>query len=76
MSTKAWKGNEDLAAHMKRIEEENEECPKCGHEMRLHGDKYGCQYERGDVFVTGNQAEQPTVLMARGPCGCKAERKK
>ena len=45
------------------------ECPECGHSA-THG-KYGCEYERGDAWVTGNQASQPTVLMAQGPCGCK-----
>lgn len=44
-------------------------CPECGH-SDTHG-KYGCEYERGDAWVTGNQPEQPTVLMAQGPCGCK-----
>ena len=51
---------------------ENDECEECGHPIRLHGDKYGCQYERGDAWVAGNQAGEPTVLMAQGPCGCQA----
>lgn len=46
-------------------------CEECGHPVSLH-DEYGCQYERGDAWVTGNQADAPTVLMAQGPCGCKA----
>ena len=45
------------------------ECPECGH-SNTHG-LYGCEYERGDSWVTGNQAGEPTVLMAMGPCGCK-----
>ena len=45
-------------------------CEECGHEIRLHADRYGCEYERGDAWVTGNQAEAPTVLMAQGPCQC------
>jgi hypothetical protein len=46
-------------------------CANCDHAFRLHADKYGCEYERGDVWVTGNQPSRPTVLMAQGPCGCK-----
>lgn len=53
-------------------EPEPEECDECGHDVSLHADRYGCQFERGDAWVTGNQPEQPTVLMAQGPCGCKA----
>ena len=44
------------------------ECDECGH-ANAHG-KYGCEYEYGDVWVTGNQPDQPTVLMAHGQCGC------
>jgi|ERR1700685_435265 len=47
-----------------------QECPECGH-ASTHGE-YGCEYERGDAWVTGNQASAPTVLMAQGPCGCRA----
>lgn len=51
------------------LEDESDECPECGH-SNVHG-RYGCEYERGDAWVTGNQPEAPTVLMAQGPCGCK-----
>ena len=47
-------------------------CDECGHKVSLHNDRYGCQFERGDEWVTGNQPEAPTVLMAQGPCGCTA----
>jgi hypothetical protein len=47
-------------------------CEECGHAVHLHNDKYGCQFERGDAWVTGNQPGEPTVLMAQGPCGCQA----
>jgi hypothetical protein len=43
-------------------------CRNCDHDS-THG-KYGCEHERGDSWVTGNQESQPTVLMAMGPCGC------
>jgi len=46
-----------------------QECISCGHPIRLHGDKYGCQYERGDAWVTGRDGTE--CLMAQGPCGCK-----
>jgi hypothetical protein len=46
-------------------------CSECGHEVSLHGDMYGCQYEPGDRWVTGNQAGEPTSLQAQAPCGCK-----
>lgn len=45
-------------------------CANCGHDKDSHWDRYGCQFERGDEWVTGNQPEAPTVLMAQGPCGC------
>ena len=53
------------------LERLDEPCDECGHKLKLHDEKYGCEYERGDAWVTGNQPEQPTVLMAQGPCGCK-----
>ena len=31
----------------------DEECEDCGHPVRLHGDKYGCEYEYGDCVVPG-----------------------
>jgi hypothetical protein len=51
-------------------ESEVPSCRNCGHET-FHDPKYGCEYERGDTWVTGNQPSQPTVLMAQGPCGCR-----
>jgi len=43
---------------------EPDECEECGHPIRLHGDKYGCQYEPGDTF-DGSRAKPP--------CGCQKE---
>lgn len=39
-------------------------CANCGHEEKLHEDKYGCQHEYGDVYTPG------FAPMAGGPCGC------
>ena len=46
-------------------------CAKCEHPFDSHGGTYGCEWEYGDEWVTGNQASGPTVLIARGQCGCK-----
>lgn len=48
---------------------ENQLCPDCGHKISLHADRFGCQHERGDVFVEGNVCGG---WVAPGPCGCKA----
>jgi len=45
-------------------------CATCGHTKGHHWDRYGCVVEGGDAWVTGNQPEQPTVLVARPPCCC------
>jgi len=45
-------------------------CDNCGHTKNEHWDRYGCTFERGDEWVTGNQPEAPTCLMAQGPCCC------
>ena len=45
-------------------------CPECEHAIPLHADKYGCQHERGDSWVTGKDGTE--ALVAMGPCGCKA----
>lgn len=42
-------------------------CEECGHDLLLHADKYGCQYEPGDTF-DGSRAKPP--------CGCKAHEAK
>jgi hypothetical protein len=47
----------------------DDECPDCGHNWDLHGDRYGCQYERGDRWVDWGQGHR---LVAMGPCGCKS----
>lgn len=39
------------------------ECGSCGHSLRYHLDRYGCEYEKGD----------DAYGRARGPCCCKAE---
>lgn len=60
------------AADVEREElREPTDCEECGHPISVHT-KYGCEIERGDAWVTGNQPSQPTVLMAQGPCGCQA----
>lgn len=48
------------------------ECDECGHAIRLHGDKYGCQYERGD-HPGGEGPRGPYGAYAMGPCGCMCE---
>jgi hypothetical protein len=48
---------------------EEEECEECGHAVSLHMDRYGCQYERGDIVV--NECN-----VAGGPCGCKVHHAK
>lgn len=49
-----------------------ETCDECGHVIKLHDRVYGCEFERGDAWITGNQPEAPIALIAQGPCGCKA----
>lgn len=44
-------------------------CDECGHAIRRHNDKYGCEHERGDGWVEGNNCGG---LVAQGPCGCTA----
>ena len=51
----------------------HDECDECGHEIRLHGDKYGCEYEYGDWVVPGERGPSGSGYeAARGPCGCTA----
>jgi hypothetical protein len=45
------------------------ECDECGHAIAKHGDRYGCEYERGDVPMTCRDGG--TVMAAAGPCGCR-----
>ncbi|SRR5579872_414063 len=45
------------------------ECLECGHALSKHGDKYGCEYDRGDVEMTCRDGG--TILAAAGPCGCE-----
>jgi hypothetical protein len=40
-------------------------CDECDHKVSLHRDPHGCQYERGDAL-------NGEVLVAQGPCSCKA----
>lgn len=42
-------------------------CANCQHPY--HAGE--CEYEPGDRWVTGNQPDAPTVLMAMPPCGCR-----
>jgi hypothetical protein len=52
---------------------EEEECEECGHAVSLHMDRYGCQYERGDIWVSGDNCDG---LVAGGPCGCDVHQAK
>lgn len=36
--------------------------------MKHHGDKYGCEVERGDGYIGTSD-----VMQALGPCGCRGE---
>jgi hypothetical protein len=50
------------------------ECDECGHKVSLHGDRYGCQYERGDIVFPGEGgASGSGYEIAGGPCGCMCE---
>jgi hypothetical protein len=51
------------------IELRNADCPECDHLISRHGDKYGCEHERGDVSMSTRGAG--TVLAAAGPCHCR-----
>ena len=48
-----------------------EACGECGHSLALHGDKYGCEHERGDVWIEGTNCGG---WVAAPPCGCKEGR--
>jgi hypothetical protein len=43
-------------------------CEECDHSLVLHFDRYGCEYERGDI-----EGDESGPGYALGPCGCKAE---
>lgn len=43
-------------------------CDECWHPISLHGDRYGCELERGDVEMPCRDGG--TILAAAGPCGC------
>lgn len=45
------------------------ECDECSHAIAIHGDRYGCEYERGDVEMPCRDGG--TVMAAAGPCHCK-----
>ena len=45
-------------------------CPDCDHSLRQHVDEYGCEVERGDKWVEGNNCGG---MVAQGPCHCKCE---
>src|ERR1700678_1276693 len=45
------------------------ECEECGHAISKHGDRYGCEYERGDVEMPTRDGG--TILAAAGPCHCQ-----
>jgi hypothetical protein len=44
-------------------------CEECGRRIAHHGDRYGCEYERGDVEMPCRDGG--TILAAAGPCGCE-----
>jgi ribosomal protein S27AE len=45
------------------------ECDDCGHAIAKHGDRYGCEYERGDVEMSTRDGG--SVMAAAGPCHCR-----
>ncbi|HLG97111.1 MAG TPA: hypothetical protein VKX49_12430 [Bryobacteraceae bacterium] len=44
------------------------DCDECQHAIQLHVEKYGCEYERGDVATPCRDGG--TIMAAAGPCGC------
>jgi hypothetical protein len=70
-----WVGNwpriDSLVKHLDALREAllEAECPECDHAIAKHGDKYGCEYERGDVDMPTRDGG--TILAAAGPCGCR-----
>jgi hypothetical protein len=44
-------------------------CKNCGHVKSHHEDRYGCEIEGPDVWVSGVNND---ALVASGPCGCKS----
>jgi hypothetical protein len=42
-------------------------CGNCGHEKSHHWDRYGCEVEGPDIWVSGDNCDG---LMASGPCQC------
>jgi hypothetical protein len=60
----------DLVQHAERILEgiKTAECEECFHAIAKHGDRYGCEYERGDGSVSCRDGE--TIEAALGPCCC------
>jgi hypothetical protein len=57
---------EDLQARSGVNDAPMPDCRNCDHRAHLGV----CEYEPGDRWVTGNQPDAPTVLMALPPCGC------
>lgn len=63
---------------------ENIECPDCGHLLKCHADKQGCEIERDDKWipigntpldVLGFPAAQSMILGSRMKCNVRDERK-
>lgn len=46
---------------------ENIECSDCGHLLKCHADKYGCEFDMGDRHV------DDVGDVAAGPCSCTCE---
>jgi hypothetical protein len=55
--------------HNQRVleQEDGPLCANCGHSKEAHWDRYGCEVELGDAWVSHRNGE---TLMAQGPCGC------
>jgi hypothetical protein len=60
-----------IVSHVEALIDElkKAECGECDHKLSQHGDRYGCEHERGDVPMTCRDGG--TVDAAAGPCGCR-----
>ena len=57
---RGWQEDQNDLLHSEEFDD-YAECPDCGHDWNLHGDKYGCCAERGDNLAG---------TAALPPCGC------
>lgn len=71
--TRSWQEREEDLRHSDEEAEaeryfREEVCPECEHPWSMHGDKYGCEYEPGDV------SDPDIGWRALPPCGCKLQK--